>query len=138
MAEEDSSDPILTLLTSICSADAAVVCPNLSESIIQQLQQQPEGDDDSTTTMTTTTTTCLLQLAHLFRDQSAILLKQAKLLDQLASGNNNKQEEGESSLALLHQNNVEHWAKRCHEIMVESQDRMDAIENGLENWDKSL
>lgn len=124
MAEEGSADPILTLLSNNSSA-AAAACPNLSESIIQQLLQQ-QGDDSTTT---------LLKLAHFFRDQSAILLKQAKLLDQLALGEND-----ESSLVKesLHQDNVEHWAKSCHEIMMESQDRMDAIEHGLENWDKSL
>lgn len=79
---------------------------------------------------------CLLQLAQVFREQSALCLQQAERLDRMAA----EQEEGgpqvlpvsaESLLMQLQRQNVIALVDKSADIMIQSQQMLDSIENRL-------
>jgi LAS superfamily LD-carboxypeptidase LdcB len=79
---------------------------------------------------------CLIQLARVFREQSALCLQQAERLDRMAA---DQEEDGpqvlpmsrESLLMQLQRKSVLALVDKSADIMIQSQQMLDGIENRL-------
>jgi len=76
-------------------------------------------------------TPSLLQLAGFFRAQSALLVRQAKALEELASLQEVVTEGLEDTSDVLFRGNISHWAGKAYSLMEESHDKLDSIEEVL-------
>ena len=102
---------------------------SLVDYILTKLQ---EGDDVGET---------LLQLARLFREQSALCLQQATRLDRMAE--ENERSEGseyienvsdESHTTRLHRQSVVYFTEKSADMMLQCQEKLDSIESRLVPW----
>lgn len=99
-----------------------------SPTFLTSIPEQLQSDDPEA---------CLLQLATYFRHRSALLLRQAKELEELAL----QQEEGETEGMedmddALYRKNVSYWVNKAYGVMEMSHDKLDLMENCLEPTSK--
>jgi hypothetical protein len=78
---------------------------------------------------------CLLQLARVFREQSALCLQQAKCLDRMAADQDDDPQvrpaSRESLVMRLQRQNVTMLVDKSADIMIQSHQMLDSIESRL-------
>lgn len=107
---------------------------SIPESLVDYfLTKLQEGDDD-------VGETCL-QLARLFREQSALCLQQATRLDRMAEENEHNEESeyienvsDESHATRLHRQSILYFTEKSADMMLQCQERLDSIESSLVPW----
>jgi len=106
----------------------------IPESLVDYILEKLEGDE-------TEVGETLLQLARLFREQSALCLQQAERLDRMGVDHERREEvkyienaSDESFSVRLHRQSVVSFVGKSADMMIQCQETLDSIESKLVPW----
>jgi hypothetical protein len=122
MSEKASNDDGIDVIDLLEAASGSTMDFLTNHNFSTTVREQLQGKNP---------TPCLLELASFFRAQSALLIRQAIALEEIASYEEGASNAMETIDDVMHRSNVSSLVGKVHEKQENTVDRLDAIEDCL-------